>query len=143
MRRASSLVLAAVAVGGCSAKLDPAAVISVGGTYQTAVTLVSSTCLDQIVEQHPTVVTQTPGSSQVALTHAGSTYTGTLSANGAFTTPALTQVIGGVSYAVSITGQFGLTTIEAQVRVDAARQPPCTFTARWAGLKDGAPNVIP
>jgi hypothetical protein len=74
---------------------------------------------------------------------AGSTYHGTLSADGAFSTPPVTQVFDGISYAISITGQFTETAIDAQVLVEAARQPPCAFTARWAGPKSGDPNVIP
>jgi hypothetical protein len=43
----------------------------------------------------------------------------------------------------SISGQFTETTIDAMVLVQAGRQPPCSFTARWAGPKSGDPNVIP
>ena len=79
----------------------------------------------------------------MSLFHAGSTYSGTLAADGAFSTPPVTQVFSGISYAISITGQFTETTIDALVLVEAARQPPCAFTARWAGPKDGDRNVIP
>jgi hypothetical protein len=44
---------------------------------------------------------------------------------------------------ISISGQFTETTIDALVLVEAGRQPPYSFTARWAGLKSGNPNVIP
>jgi len=54
-----------------------------------------------------------------------------------------TQVFDGISYVRSISGQFTETTIDALVLVEAGRQPPCAFTARWAGPKSGDPNVIP
>jgi hypothetical protein len=141
MRR---ILLVATAVMACSAGTDPDPnpVLSVGGTYQTAVTLVSSGCAGQTVEQHPTTVSHQSGATTLTLGHAGGSYQGTVGRDGRFTAAA-TQIIGGVTYQVAITGQFALTAMDATVRVDAARQPPCTFTARWAGPKSGPPNVIP
>ncbi len=117
--------------------------ISVGGTYQTAVTMVSNDCPGQTVEQHSTVGEPCPGATALSLTHAGSMYSGTLAADGSFSTTPVTQVFGGISYRLSITGQFTETAIDALVLVEAGKQPPCAFTARWAGPKSGNPNVIP
>ena len=145
MRGTLGLLLTAAIAVPCSSSggnTDPTQ-ISVGGTYQTAVTLLSSTCAGQTVEQHSTVVNHAPGATQLSLTHAGSTYNGTLSADGSFITQTATQVFNGISYQISITGQFTATDIDAMVTVLAGRQPPCNFTARWAGPKDGEPNVIP
>ena len=140
-------LVAAVAVA-CSScgDSDPGPIpgaISVGGTYQTAVTLVSNDCPGQTVQQHPTVVNHVQGGEALSLVHAGSTYSGTLTNDGAFTTTPVTQVFDGISYVISISGQFTETTIDAAVLVQAGRQPPCSFTARWAGPKSGNPNVIP
>jgi hypothetical protein len=148
MHRPLVLVLAAVIATGCSSDgpgpdPDPDPVISVGGTYQTAVTMLSNTCPGQTVQQHTTAVQHVAGATTLSLTHAGSTYTGTLNADGTFGTAPVTQVFDGISYTITISGEFTETTIDAQVRVDAAKQPPCSFTARWAGPKTGAPNVIP
>ena len=146
MRGTFALFLVAAVAAACSSCSDdpgPSSDISVGGTYQTAVTLVSNDCPGQTVEQHTTVVSHVPGGTTVSLTHAGSTYSGTLTADGAFSTPPVTQVFGGISYAISITGQFTETNIDALVLVEAGRQPPCSFTARWAGPKSGGANVIP
>ena len=145
MRGTLGLILAAAVAAACSSgcgSTDPE-VISVAGTYQTAVTIVSNDCPGQTVQQHPTVVTHTPGGTALQLSHAGSTYSGTLAADGAFSTPPVNQVFDGISFAISITGQFTETTIDALVLVEAARQPPCAFTARWAGPKNGDRNVIP
>jgi hypothetical protein len=135
---------AAIAFACSSSSETPAPPeISVGGTYQTAVTLESSTCVGQTVQTHPTIVTHVPGATAVSLSHAGSSYSGTLAADGSFITPPVTQVFSGISYQISISGQFSLTAIDALVTVAAGVQPPCSFTARWAGAKSGPPNVIP
>ena len=139
-------VVAAVATAcsSCNETIDPVdPVISVGGTYQTEVTMVSNDCPGQTVQQHPTVVNHVQGGEALSLVHAGSTYSGTLTNDGAFSTPPVTQVFDGISYVISISGQFTETTIDALVLVEAGRQPPCSFTARWAGPKSGDPNVIP
>jgi hypothetical protein len=146
MRGFMALFLVAAVAAACSSCNDntnPDPVISVGGTYQTVVTMVSNDCPGQTVEQHTTVVSHVPGGTALSLTHAGSTYSGSLTADGAFSTPPVTQVFDGISYAISINGQFTETTIDALVLVEAGRQPPCAFTARWAGPKNGDPNVIP
>ena len=147
MRGTLTLFLVAAVAAVCSSCNDsdpgPIPTISVGGTYQTAVTLVSNDCPGQTVQQHPTVVNHAPGATTLSLVHAGSTYNGTLTADGAFSTTPVTQVFDGISYVISISGQFTETTIDAMVLVEAGRQPPCSFTARWAGPKSGDPNVIP
>jgi hypothetical protein len=137
-----SLVIALV-VSACSTNTGPGAVLSVGGTYQTAVTLLESTCQGQAVEQHPTVVIHAPGATALVLSHAGSDYAGTMTSGGAFSTPPVTQVFDGISYEIRIAGTFTRTGIDARVDVLAGRQPPCNFAARWTGPKSGEPNVIP
>jgi hypothetical protein len=147
MRGTLPLFLVAAVAAACSSCNDggpgPTTGISVGGTYQTAVTIVNNDCPGQTVEQHSTVVNHVPGGEALALVHAGSTYSGTLAADGSFSTTPVTQVFDGISYVISISGQFTETTIDALVLVEAGRQPPCSFTARWAGPKTGDPNVIP
>jgi hypothetical protein len=146
MRGSLCLSLVAAVATACSSNSGgngPDSTISVGGTYQTAVTMVSNTCPGQTVEQHSTVVNHSPGATALALVHAGSTYNGTLAADGTFLTSTVTQVFGGISYDISITGEFSETAMDALVTVQAGRQPPCFFTARWAGPKSGDPNVIP
>ena len=146
MRGIPRFAVAAVAAAACSCGdggTHPGTAISVGGTYQTAVTLVENNCPGQTVEQHETVVSHDPGSTSLSLTHAGSTYDGFLAADGSFSTTTVTQVFGGVSYSIGMSGQFSVTDMDAQVHVEAGRQPPCSFTARWAGPKVGDPNVIP
>jgi hypothetical protein len=143
-----TLLLVAAVAAACSSCNDntdpgPSPAISVGGTYQTAVTLVSNDCPGQTVQQHSTVVNHVQGGEALSLVHAGSTYSGTLTNDGAFSTTPVTQVFDGISYVISISGQFTETTIDALVLVQAGRQPPCSFTARWAGPKNGDPNVIP
>jgi hypothetical protein len=154
MRGTLGLFLVAAVAAACSSgngntgpgpdpNPDPDPVIRVGGVYETAVTLVDNDCPGQTVERHTTVVSHVPGGTALSLTHAGSTYSGSLTADGAFSTPPVTQVIDGISYVISIAGQFTETTLDALVQVQAGRQPPCAFTARWAGPKLGDTNDIP
>ncbi|HEU5217844.1 MAG TPA: hypothetical protein VFU23_04250 [Gemmatimonadales bacterium] len=133
----------ALGLSACGAGSGPSPVLSVGGTYQTVVTLLESTCAGQTVEQHATTVTHTPGATSLVVSHAGSDYPGTVSTGGMFSTPAVTQIFDGISYQITIAGAFSRTGMDARVDVSAARQPPCSFAARWAGLKSGEPNVIP
>ena len=141
--RLIGLLALGIMVAGCGSESGSSAPISVGGTYQTAVSLVRSDCVDQMEEQHPTIVAQVPGATAVTLTHAGNSYSGTLSADGSFATTVATQVVGGITYQITISGRFTLTTLDADVHVAAGQQPPCSFTARWVGPKDGQPNTLP
>ena len=109
---------------------------TVAGRYATVVTLLSSTCAGQGVEQHPTTVAHATGSAKLSLTHAGSTYEGTLRDDGTFATTAVTQEFDGVRYTIAISGRFRENQLDATVRVDALKQPPCQFTARWSGKRE-------
>lgn len=143
MRAVCVMVLCLMLASCAAAPVDREGAISVGGTYQTVVSLVAATCPNPVIEQHPTTVSHVAGTSAIQLLHAGSTYNGQLSASGSFLTQTATQVFSGVAYQIDITGQFTTTAMVADVRVAAGLQPPCTFTARWSGPKAGAPNVIP
>lgn len=96
-----------------------------------------------MVQTFPTIVTHTPGASTLTVTHAGSVYTGTVSSDASFRTPAAPVVIGGVTYQLGIVGQFAVSAMDATVTVQVGAQPPFQFSARWVGPKTGAPNVIP
>lgn len=131
-----------LACGGSEPASGPK-LLSVGGTYQTAVTLIASDCPNTQVQTFPTTVVQSPGASALQLVHAGSTYSGTVANSGAFSTPAQAFTIGGVNYSISIAGTFEVQSMNAVVTVQAALAPPCQFSARWTGPKQGTPNVFP
>jgi hypothetical protein len=139
----SLAALLGVGCGGSPPVTAPPPLLSVAGTYQTAVSLLQSTCVGTVVETFPTIVTHTPGASTLTVTHAGSVYTGTVSGDASFRTPPAPFVINRVTYMIDIVGQFTLTAMDATVTVQAGLQPPCQFTARWVGPKTGSPNVIP
>ena len=150
MRGTMGLFLVAAVAAACSSDNgnpvpdpDPDPVISVGGGYQTAVTLVANDCPGQTVQQHATAVNHLPGGTALSLLHANSSYHGSLTADGTFSTVPVTQQFDGVSFVISIAGQFTETSIDALVQVQAGGQSPCAFTARWAGPKTGDTNVIP
>lgn len=140
---AAILAVVSVGCGGSTPGTVAPRVLRVGGTYQTAVSLLQSTCVGTVVQTFPTTVTHSPGASTLTVAHAGSVYTGTVSADATFRTPAATFQINGVEYLIGIVGQFTVSGMDATVTVAAGLRPPCEFTARWVGPKIGAPNVIP
>jgi hypothetical protein len=128
---------------GCAGSGAGGKAVSVGGTYQTTVTLIESTCPDMGVQQHPTVVTHQPGDSVFTITHAGASYEGVLQPNGLFRTRPTTFTITNVTYGITLVGTFSADAVDIRADVQAGRQPPCHLAARWSGPKDGPPNVLP
>lgn len=139
-------LLAAAALACSKSTSSPPAAedkISVGGTYQTSVSLIGSTCTGTVVQTFPTIVTHTPGATTLVLTHAGSAYPASLNSTGSFVSTPRSYEIGGSSYMIGITGQFSTTAVDAVVTVQPSVTPPCEFSARWQGPKVGGPNVLP
>lgn len=127
---------------------SPAApvLLSVGGTYQTAVTLLTNNCGTVTIQPNPTIVTHTVGATTVMLTHAGNQYSGAVQGNGSFTTTPKVLSAGGETFTITIAGQFSTAGLDAQVTVDDLRPgaaTACRYVVRWSGTKDGRPNVIP
>jgi hypothetical protein len=125
-----------------------AAVLSVGGSYRTQVTLQQdgNTCGAVSVQNNITSVVQTPGARALSLTHAGHTYQGTVDSLGRFSTTASTLTIGGAQYTIAISGLFSRTGFDATTRVgvhQATRPANCAYAVHWVGTKDGAPNSFP
>jgi len=146
-RTASSLLSAAFAIAACGGdSAGPSSTdLRVAGTYDTAVTLQQNNCTGITVQRFTTTVAHTPGASTLTLTHASNTYSGTVQRNGTFaTTP---KAVGGGSeiHTLTITGTFTATAIDATVSAEVQRtgSANCTYTVKWAGAKQGGPNVIP
>ncbi|HVF40427.1 MAG TPA: hypothetical protein VM939_11035 [Gemmatimonadaceae bacterium] len=141
-------IIMASIIPSCSGTSDPEPeVLRLAGTYATAVSLTQNSCGSGItVQPLPTVVTHTPGGTAVSLQHGPLTHTGTVSAAGAFTTQAnvVADPATGTS-TLTIAGQFSLTGFVADVMVNVARNVggACSYTVRWVGTKQGAPNTIP
>lgn len=127
----------------CAKSPPPAPGISVGGTYQTAVTLLESSCSDMGIQQHPTTVAHHAGDTVLTVTHAGASYQGTLTPDGHFMTQPSNFTIGNVTYVITLTGSFTTQAVDIRADVEAGRQPPCHIAARWSGPKDGPPNLLP
>ena len=147
--RAASFLFAAAttiaACGGSSSSGPSPTELRVAGTYDTAVTLQQNGCTGITVQRFSTSVTHTPGSSSLTVTHAGNSYTGMVQRNGSFVT--IPKAVGGASetHTLTITGTFTTTTIDATV-VAVVQRPgsaDCQYTVKWAGPKQGEPNVIP
>lgn len=139
MRRAL-LCLAAVAFA-CGGSSDMRQ-LSVGGAYETGVTLLAAgnTCGAVQVQNNPTVVAHAPGAHTLSLTHAGNTYSGTVTDAGAFVVPQ--TAVGGGAFQISIAGQFASASFVATVSV-AQAQPSCGYQVTWTGTKSGPPNTFP
>src|ERR1700694_3611171 len=116
--------------------------LSVGGTYDTTVTLLpaGNTCGNVTVQNNPTVVDHTPGSASLSLTHAGNVYPGSVDRAGHFSAPA--RFVGGyhnIGYNnIAITGQFSANGFDATVQVQHLL-PSCGSQVHWVGSKSGSP----
>jgi hypothetical protein len=103
------------------------------GTYSTAVTLMGTTCSpDPQVQNNPTAIAHAAGSASLSLTHAGTTYSGTVSSAGDFTVPSTS--VGGGANIISIAGHFTSNGFTATVHVEQ-QQPHCTYDVSWVGTK--------
>ena len=148
--RVAALMLAATAfVGACGGDdpNDPSPTeLSVGGTYNTAVTVQQSGCQGTSFQQFATTVTHTPGATTLTITHAGNAYTGTVQRNGAFTTSPKAFTGPGETHTLTIAGTFSTTAIDATVSADVQRtgSANCQYVVKWVGPKQGGGvNVIP
>src|SRR5712671_5747385 len=123
----AALTIGMFACGGSSTPQSP-----YNGTYDTTVSLVpGGTCTpDPAVHNASTIVAQNGSSPSVSLTHAGTTYAGTVSASGDFTVNA-TPVTNGT---VAMTGHFAGSAFNATVNVQQT-SPACMYSVSWAGTK--------
>jgi hypothetical protein len=148
MRLRSFMLAASLVASGCGGDgggrtgPSPAATLQVSGTYATAVTLQEDACGGVTVQPQPTTVTQSAG--RVALQHAGTTYSGPIGGDGAFSTDEVRLSGADGPLAIRIAGRFTATGFDALVTVDVQRASgACRYVVRWAGTKQGPPNVIP
>ena len=139
------MFLFGLAMSACASTSSPGdPVLSVGGDYPTAVSLISSTCTGIGVQSQATSVSHASGSATVVLTHAGLAYNGTVASNGTFTTTPKAVVAGADTHTLTISGQFTTTGFTATVSVAVTGpSPACAYSVRWVGTKTGSPNVIP
>jgi hypothetical protein len=138
----------AVIVAACgddSTNPTPSSELQVGGTYNTTVTLQQNGCTGITVQTFATMVAHSAGATTLTLTHASNTYAGTVQRNGSFSTTPKAVGGGGETHTLTIAGAFTTTAIDATVTAVVQRtgQAECTYTVKWAGPKQGTPNVIP
>jgi hypothetical protein len=112
---------------------DPSApVVSLRGTYQTAVSRVSGTCDMQIMD-NPTEVDQPLGPGSLTLRHAGTTYGGPVDASGRFSFAPKIVRVGDVDYNLSVQGTVTPAQLDAQVTITWGSAPACRTVVRWVG----------
>jgi hypothetical protein len=118
--------------------------LSVGGSYDTRVTLLpGGTCSGVTVEDAVTTVDHVPGASSLRLIHAGVSHSGTVDASARFQTTARTVVVGAATYRLTLAGQFSVSGFEATATVEQTSPTACAYSVEWLGTKTGSPNVIP
>jgi hypothetical protein len=141
------LLLGSLWIVACGAsKATSLPLLSVAGTYATAVTLVADSCTGTVIQDNPTIVQQQPGDTIVSLTHAVIADSGSVHNDGKFQMAPVVVPLSGVNYHVDIGGQFELRGFAATVHVGVGElglPTRCGYTVRWIGNKQGAPNVIP
>lgn len=124
-----TFAILAAPLPGCSSGNDSSGGGSdLSGTYNTDVTLVSSTCAFPVAD-NPTTVRAT--STTITLTHAGNSYSGILRPDSSFATQE--KVVGGI-YHITIVGDFTSAGLDAQVTV-AWSNTPCNAVVHWVGAK--------
>ena len=147
---AALAMICAVMAPGCGASSStsptPFNVLAVAGTYPTRATVIAerNTCGSVTVQDNPTTVTHPAAGTELALSHAGSTYPGTIDTTGRFTSPAANFAFPDGDYAIGLTGQFSTTGFTATVELTKrAGGTTCTYAVAWVGTKSGSPNTIP
>ena len=145
LRALTTVVIVAACGSDDPADPTPSNELQVGGTYNTAVTLQQNGCTGITVQTFATTVAHSAGATTLTLTHAGNAYSGTVQRNGSFSTTPKAVGGGGETHTLTIAGTFTTTAVDATVTAVVQRtgQAECTYTVKWAGPKQGAPNVIP
>ena len=127
-----------IACGSASSGPGPTpSLASFAGTYATQVTLKQNACGTITVQNNPTTVTHNAGTGAITLSHAGTTYSGTVGADSTFTTTSRAVDVGdGFSYAIAIAGRFRVNAFDADATVDRSGQgTSCRFVVHWAGTR--------
>jgi hypothetical protein len=110
-------------------------IANLAGTYQTRVTLTSSTCAGVGVQDNPTIIAHTSGTSTFTLSHAGQSYVGTLGTNGSFTTAPKPINVGSTVHTLRTAGTFTTAGFTADVTVVVTGSMSCGYAVRWAGTR--------
>ena len=112
---------------------DPdAPVVSLRGTYRTAVSRVSGTCELPIMD-NPTEADQPSGPGSLTLRHAGTTYGGAVDVMGRFSFAPRTVRVGEVDYSLTLQGTITPEQLDAQVTITWGTAPACRMVVKWMG----------
>jgi hypothetical protein len=101
------------------------------------VSLAQNSCGTITVQNNPTTVTHDAATGAVTFTHAGTTYSGSVGSDGAFTTvPREVNVGDGYLYTIALAGSFRTNGFDADATVDRTGQgAACRFVVRWVGTR--------
>src|SRR5262249_60331425 len=96
-------------------------------------------CAGIAVGPRRTTVAHVPGGAELTLTHAGLSYEGRVSSDGAFETAP--RSVGGAAetHTLRIEGRFSAGGFEARVHAQVARggAPAFAYLVKWGGTKNG------
>ena len=98
--------------------------------------LLNSSCEDIDVKDDTTTVEQESGDT-IQLTHAGTTYTAQLGADGQFTTDAVQVEVGDQTHSLVVHGSFSDQGFRASVlaTVTGGAAGPCGYEVAWVGTR--------
>jgi hypothetical protein len=129
------VALALILAAGCSDTIPPQP-SPIAGTYQTAVSLQSSTCTGITVQNNPTTIVHSEGAPSFTLEHAGQTYSGALDiANSTFTTAAKAITVGTATHTLTIVGVFTNAGFTADVTAVVSGSASCQYVVHWQGTR--------
>jgi hypothetical protein len=137
----SVMVACAALMAACSESSSPGPIVptpTIAGTYQTSVSLTANTCTGITVQDNPTVVGHTTGASAITLTHAGSTYSGTLAQDSTFITAPNAITVGTATHTITLAGKFRPNTFTADATSNVTGTgsgAPCQYVVHWVGTK--------
>jgi hypothetical protein len=134
MIRPSSWLVAVLAIGCHNAPPAPAA-SPIAGTYQTSVSLTSSSCTGVTVQNNPTTVAHTSGATAFSLTHVGQVYAGSLASDDSFTTAPKSIPVGTTAHTLTIAGRFTGAGFVADVTAVVTGSTSCQYLVHWVGTK--------
>jgi hypothetical protein len=107
----------------------------IAGVYDTAVELTNSTCDGIEVMDNPTTIEQTGHSTSITLTHAGTTWQGTIGADDVFFTGPQSVEVGADTHQISIQGLAEDDGFEARVSATVTGARTCTYEVTWVGSR--------